>query len=181
MIYASSPAYHKDYLILPKVASILVKKYGLRDFKIHYTIPDRALLFPAFQNAVKEYGVENYFVNHGIMSQQQLAELFSRCDLGLFPSVLETFSGTLLEYMYFGLPIVASDLDFNKEVAKEAAAFFEPHNAEDFAEKIYTVYSNHNYRDSLLKEAATRLDYYSNNADKYEEKVNFLRVVASKM
>lgn len=177
MVYASSPAYHKDFMILPQVASIL-KKQGMDDFKIHYTIPQGGAVLPAFMEQLRAYDVENYFINHGFVNRQELAVLFSQCDLGLFPSLLETFSATLLEYMYFQLPIVASDLDFNREVAEKAAEYFIPHDAEDMARKIYQVYSDENLRDSLLEQAKTQLAKYSNNTDKYGETVDFLRKVA---
>lgn len=178
MVYASSPAYHKDYLILPQMASVLVNEYKMRDFKIHYTIPENALIYPTFLEELKKYGVEDYFVNHGFLKQEEMVELLSQCDLGLFPSLLETFSVTLLEYMYFELPIVASDLDFNKEVAEDAAIYFKPRDAEDFAKAIFNVYDNQNIRDTLLEKAVTRLALFSKGADKYEETVSFLRRVA---
>ena len=181
MIYASSPAFHKDYIILPQVASILVNKYGMNNFKIHITIPNYAISQPIYMNLLKKYGVEGFFVNHGTLKQEELTQVFCQCDIGLFPSLLETFSMTLLEYMYFKLPIVASDLDFNKEVAKDAAIYFKPHDAEDFAEKIYEVYSNHNIRASLIDKAIDRLAIYSNNTEKYDETVSFLHKVANKM
>jgi len=178
MVYASSPAVHKDYLILPEVASILINRFAMKDFKIHYTLPDNVKEYPILMSLIKHYDVENYFVNHGYLNQSDLAEVFKQSDLGLFPSLLETFSGTLLEYMYFRLPIIASDFDFNKEVAEDAAVYFSPHNAEDMAKKIYKVYSDDNLRVSLLKNAKERLIRYSNNADKYGETIGFLRKAA---
>lgn len=178
MAYISSPAAHKDYSLLPKAASILRDKYKLKDFYIHVTVPNTTTEYQGFFNSIKEYGLENCFVNHGYLKQPELAELLPLCDLGLFPSLLETFSATLLEYMYFQLPIVASDLDFNREVAEKAAEYFIPHDAEDMARKIYQVYSDENLRDSLLEQAKTQLAKYSNNTDKYGETVDFLRKVA---
>ena len=181
MVYASSPAAHKDYLILPQVASILKKRYAMKAFKIHFTVPEYATELPEFNRRLAEYDVVDCFENHGYLKQEELAKVFSQCDIGLFPSLLETFSGTLLEYMHFKLPIVASDLDFNREVADDAAIYFIPHDAEDFAKQIYTVYSNEGLRNSLLIKADQRLSLYSNNSDKYKETVGFLQIVATKV
>lgn len=180
MVYASSPAVHKDYLILPRVASIMRNKFGMKDFRIHVTLPESTAQLPLFMAALKEYGVEDCFVNHGFLKQNDLAIVFSQCDLGLFPSLLETFSVTLLEYMHFNLPIVASDLDFNREVSGDAAVYFNPHDADDFAKKIYQVYSDSLLRDTLLTNAVGRLAFYSNNVNKYNETVGFLCKVARK-
>lgn len=175
LVYASSPAVHKDYLILPQVASILMQHYGLKGFKIHVTIPDYANV--SFFKKIRELNVEDCFINHGFMNHLDLINVYSQCDIGLFPSLLETFSGTLLEYMYFKLPIIASDLDFNREVAEDSAIYFEPHNAEDLAEKIFCVYSNDLLRRTLLKNANRVLNNYSNNTDKYLETISFLQQV----
>ena len=179
MIYASSPAVHKDYLILPHVAYLLVNKYGMKGFKIHLTLPGSTSQLALLKTEIQKYGVEDCFVNHGYQKQENLAGIYSQCDLGLFPSLLETFSVTLLEYMFFKLPIVASDLDFNKEVAEDSAVYFKPHDAEDFAEKIYKVYSNPELKKRLLNNAIPRLALYSNNSDKYEETTRFLQSVVS--
>ena len=176
MVYASSPAVHKDYLILPQVASVLVNKYMLRDFKIHVTIPNYAI--SDFYRKLEKYDVREYFVNHGFMNHSELTKVYLLCDIGLFPSLLETFSGTLLEYMYFKLPIVASNLNFNREVAGNAALYFEPHNAEDLAAKIFEAYSNDAVKQVLLENAKTRLAIYSNNTNKYLETIDFLQFVA---
>ena len=176
MVYVSSPSVHKDYMLLPQVASILISKYGMKDFKMHVTVPDYCS--SNFMKCLDDYHVQDYFVNHGFLGLEELIQNYLQCDMGLFPSLLETFSATLLEYMYFRLPIVASDLDFNKEVTGDAAIYFEPHNAEDFAQKIYQVYSNDSLRHILLDKAKKRLSYYKNNADKFSETVRFLREVA---
>ena len=175
MVYASSPSVHKDYLILPQVASILIQKYGMKCFKIHVTIPEYAS--EGFLKRIKQYSVEECFVNHGFMNHSELTHVYLLCDLGLFPSLLETFSGTLLEYMYFKLPIVASNLNFNREVAGNAALYFEPHNAEDLAAKIFEAYSNDAVKQVLLENAKTRLAIYSNNTNKYLETIDFLQSV----
>jgi len=181
MIYVATPGLSKDNGILPHVAFILKKKYKLRDFKIHVTIPDDYKeLYSQFVIEMKKYGVEDCFINHGRQKQEDLIKIYSLCDLGLFPSLLETFSVTTLEYMYFKLPIVASDLNFNKEVAGDAAIYFKPHNAEDFAEKINLVYRDKDLQKTLLMNATERLKYYSNNEDKFSETVRFLQSVVQK-
>lgn len=178
MVYASSPAVHKDYLILPRVASILRNEYKMKDFRIHITLPESTSQLPFFMASLKEYGVEDCFVNHGFLNQENLSKIFSQCDLGLFPSLLETFSVTLLEYMFFKLPIVASDLDFNKEVAGDAAVYFNPHDEKDLANKIYKVFLDPCLRDALLHNAESRLAQYTNNSDKYKETIQFLKHIA---
>ena len=176
MIYTTSPSTHKDYMLLPKVASILAFKYGMSDFKIHVTVPKYCSSL--FLSEQKKHQVEDYFVNHGILEKEELIRCYLQSDLGLFPSLLETFSATLLEYMFFHLPIVASRLDFNTEVTKDAAVYFEPHNAEDMAEKIYQVYTCRDLQEELIRRGQNRLNLFNSNADKYSETIDFLKLIA---
>lgn len=178
MVYISSPATHKDFLLLPRVVYYLIKQFALKDFKIHVTIPDYCSSL--FVQRIEKYGLKAYFVNHGFLKTDELVNVYRQSDLALFPSLLETFSATLLEYMYFRLPIVASDLNFNKEVTENAALYFEPHNAEDMAQKIYQVYSNKALAQDLIDNAVKRLVLFDYNVDSYSETICFLNVVARK-
>lgn len=175
MVYASSPSVHKDYLLLPQVAYELAQNYNFKDFKIHISIPEYANA--EFKRRTKEYNVEAFFINHGFMNHLDLAKLYLQCDLGLFPSLLETFSATLLEYMYFELPIIASDLDFNKEIAGDAALYFKPHDAKDMAASIYRLVSGQIMSQQLLIIAKNKLANYLDNTAKYNDTVDFLNQV----
>lgn len=175
MVYTSSPSVHKDYLLLPEVAHILKRTYKMNGFIIHITIPNYAL--SAFNRMIKKYDVENCFQNHGYLSFEDLTQLYSQCDMGLFPSLLETFSATLLEYMYYELPIIASNLEFNREITENAALYFHPHDAEDMAAKIFQVYSSDSLSAKLIKAGKSRLRLYTNNAEKFNETLHFLERV----
>ena len=56
------------------------------------------------------------------------------------PSLLESFSGTYVEAMYYRIPIFTSGLDFAREVCGEGATYFDPHDPDDILEKIERVF-----------------------------------------
>ncbi len=47
-----------------------------------------------------------------LSKQKELAGYFCNSNALLLPALLESFSATYLEAMYFGLPILTSNLDF---------------------------------------------------------------------
>lgn len=152
---------HKNIDIIPKVAALLKSKYGIHNFKFHVTIPSSNTVYEDyFKSLSKQYGVEESVNIHDSMTQKQLGEFYLNCDICFFPSLLETFSATLLEAMYFQMPIVTSDLDFNKEVAQDAALYFQPQNAEDAARKLSSVINNHELYNSLIIKGQERLSLY---------------------
>ena len=59
--------------------------------------------------------------------------MYRRCQLCFLPTLLEVFSASTVEAMYYGLPIVATDFDFNKEVLGDSSLYYEPKNAKDAA------------------------------------------------
>ena len=70
---------------------------------------------------------------------------------------MESFSGTYLEAMHFGLPILTSDLDFAQYVCGNAAIYFDPWSGSDIAEKIVMLKNNENLRTDLIEKGKGRL------------------------
>lgn len=181
IVYVAASQPHKDHLIIPKVANLLYRKYGLNDFEFIVTLSEKDKKFlERFQDEAKRYSVESFIRNVGYKTQDQLIELYSDCDLGFFPSLLETFSATLLEYMYFELPIVASDFEFNSEVAQEAALYFDPHNAEDAALAILSLYKDKDLFNKQIEHERKRILQYSDYSMHYKKTIDFLMKIANK-
>jgi glycosyltransferase involved in cell wall biosynthesis len=78
----------------------------------------------AFLKAIESH--QGQIVNVGRLRQSQLAPYFRACQGLLMPTLLESFSGTYLEAMHFGLPILTSDLDFAQAICGPAALYFDP-------------------------------------------------------
>lgn len=75
---------------------------------------------------IRQKNLEGMIVNLGPLPQSELAAYFRYMDALLMPSLLEVFSGSYLEAMHFGIPILTSDQDFAREVCGSAALYFDP-------------------------------------------------------
>jgi len=73
------------------------------------------------------------------------------------PTFLESFSGTYLEAMHFGLPILTSDLDFAHAVCGDAAIYFDPWNAASIKDAILKLRNNPELSQELVAKGKTRL------------------------
>ena len=104
--------------------------------------------------------------------------LYLKCDIGFFASLLETFSATLLEYMYFRLPMVATDLPFNVEVTKDAALYFQPKDVEDAAAKLNELIEKPELRKKLLLHSEERMKSFIDFEEHYNHKIDFLMACA---
>ncbi len=82
---------------------------------------------------------------------EKMAELYSACDLLVYPTLVESFGLPLIEAMACGLPVVASDIPVNRELAGDAPLYFQPLDAEELAAKVAQV-----ARDAELRASMSR-------------------------
>lgn len=70
------------------------------------------------------------------VSDAELEALWEIAEVAVFPTLAEGFGLPLLEAMRHGVPVVCSDLPVLREVAGEAARFFDPYDATGVAAEI---------------------------------------------
>lgn len=124
------------------------KKEALRDYAAILTIaPEQGAGATRLLERIRQLRLENSIINVGPLPQQDLAAYFAHCHALFMPTLLESFSGTYLEAMHFGLPILTSDLDFAHEVCGDAACYFDPWSLDAMAA---TILESAGQRDELI-------------------------------
>lgn len=106
---------------------------------------------------IDKYGLHDRILNVGPLHQGELTGYFRNCQALLMPTFLESFSGTYLEAMHFGLPILTSDLDFAHEVCGDAALYFDPWNATSIRDAILRIKNEPELAHDLCEEGNVRL------------------------
>lgn len=180
IVVVGAPATHKNIHIIPEVAHILKEKYLCEDVRFITTLINSSNSVRSMAEKFKLYGIEEMWNNVGSKSQKELIDVYRVSDMGFFPSLLETFSATLLEYMCFGLPTVISDMQFNTEVMGDAALKYSPLDAEDAAFQIYNIYKDPQLQEELRQKGYKQLEKYGNFDKYYNDTLNFLTLVANK-
>ena len=107
--------------------------------------------------SICKHGLEDCIVNLGPLPQHELAGYFNHCHALLMPTLLESFSGTYLEAMHFGLPILTSDLDFAHEVCGDAALYFDPWDVGSIKDAILRLKNDPYLGDDLVEKGQARL------------------------
>lgn len=72
----------------------------------------------------------------GRLDRAAVRELLSRAEMMVMPSLAETVGLPLLEAMDLGCPIVAANLPYAREAARDAALYFEPGDAAGCAARL---------------------------------------------
>jgi glycosyltransferase involved in cell wall biosynthesis len=95
------------------------------------------------------------------VSRQELRRLFSNADLFVFPSLAEGFGMPLLEAMACGCPVAASEIPVMREVAGDAAEYFDPRDERAAARAMVAVLDSPDRRDELRSAGAARTAAWS--------------------
>ncbi len=156
-----NPVPHKNFDILPQLIKEL-NKIGLNNVRFHTTIPFDSPMEPKVINSLKESGLQSHIVNHGRVSQEQLGGIYRRCQLCFLPTLLEVFSASTVEAMYYGLPIIATNFDFNIEVLEDSCLYYEPKNAVDAARQFENLIKNMELQEECRRKMQRQLSKYGN-------------------
>ena len=91
------------------------------------------------QSLAAQLGIERKVEFLGFVSSEELASLFQRSKVFVFPSLYEGFGMPILEAMARDLPVACSHLPVLKEVGGEAAVYFDPYDVGAIADSIRRV------------------------------------------
>jgi glycosyltransferase involved in cell wall biosynthesis len=105
------------------------------------------------EELICDYKLQNNI--HLLGGVNNVPELMKTHDCLVFPSHYEGFSGTLVEAMLSGLPIIASDIDMNKEavVHGETARLFKVMDSSSLLENMIWMKKNKEEAIQMIKRA----------------------------
>ncbi len=136
-----------DHLV--RAVRLLRDELGRDDF--HCVLVGGGPHQPAIKAYAEEIGVADLCTFTSRVSDEELCRVLSSADLGVDPDPRSDWSdkstmNKIMEYMFFGLPIVAYDLAETRVSAQTAAVYAEANSERDLAKQI----------DALLDDPARR-------------------------
>jgi len=150
MIYVSVAVYHKNY---HRIVDMFDRyRRELEDVVCFLTIDENSSPYAAkLVQKVKSRNLTENIVFLGPVSHQQIPHCYRASDACFFPSLLETVGLGQLEAMYYGLPVIASDLDFGHAICGDAAHYVDPFSLESMKNGILAVKNSKDYAENLVK------------------------------
>ncbi|HUW85219.1 MAG TPA: glycosyltransferase [Phycisphaerae bacterium] len=127
--------------------------------------PDQHPRAARLLRAIAKRDLTDRIINVGPLSQEVLASYYANCDALLLPTLLESFTGTYLEAMHFGLPILTSDLDFAHGLCGAAALYFDPRDPRSMKRAILRIKDDFETRQQLRQQGRARLGSMLNDWD----------------
>lgn len=156
LLYVSRFYPHKNHHFLIKLSHALAAKGIIH--KILITINAEIPGAGEFLGRVAKHDLP--IVNLGEIDQKALVDHYIDSHIFLFPSESETFGNPLIEAMAYGLPVVVPDAGYAHAVVGQAGIYYEIDNAEDCAEKLIGLVSNHIEYNSKSIESFGSFDMY---------------------
>jgi glycosyltransferase involved in cell wall biosynthesis len=129
-VYPATADKHKNHINL-LAAWKLLNESGV-EAELHLTVDGNREVLEAISRLQKA-GVA--IVNHGQLSPGQLTDLYASCAALIFPSHAESFGLPLLEAQAAGLPVIAAERDYVRDVVVPAETF-DPHSAVSIARAV---------------------------------------------
>lgn len=107
--------------------------------------------------AIDRHQLTSNILNVGPLKQQELYSYYRHCQALFLPTLLESFSGTYLEAMQFGSPILTSNLDFARQICGDAAMYFDPWNANSMKDAILNFHNKPEIAARMVEKGAQRI------------------------
>jgi len=172
---------HKNLEILPRAAVALRRLLGARPFRFVMTLPTDGRPWAALRESAAAMGVLGHFESVGTVPHGAIAELYRQADCMCLPTLLECSTAVYPESFMAGVPVATSRRDFALEFCGEAAAYFDPREPRDIAEKLALLADDRRLRDALVGEGERQLRRaYPAPEEKWEAQLQVLQRVAAR-
>src|SRR5205814_7929509 len=116
--------------------------------------------YPLLEKA-REYEVAGQIWNAGHVSEADLAWLYWKADMLVFPSLFEGFGMPPLEAMAAGCPVAASRSTALPETFGDAALYFDARSPSEVAAAIERRLGDESLRDELIERGRARVRHFS--------------------
>ncbi|MGK2848861.1 MAG: glycosyltransferase family 4 protein [Minisyncoccota bacterium] len=116
---------------------------------------------PRIREVIHEYHLESLIHFPGFIETPDLPHVIGMAEALVFPSLYEGFGIPLLEAMSQGVPIISSNIASLREVADDAALYFDPQSLARCTEILYTLFINPKQREELIRCGKKRLQFFS--------------------
>ena len=159
LVYISLIRLHKNHLGLiealprilaqnPSASLILTADPG--------TIDADNIYAQAVVRRARELKVLDRIVWAGLLTPDEVNDALEKSDLHIFPSLAESFGLPLVETIALHRPLAASDAPYAREVAQDAAVYFDPKDPGNLADVVNDCLG-HPQKLESLKSASARL------------------------
>lgn len=139
LLFLGARNYHKNYDLLLEAFAQFVKRRP--EWRI-WAVGENAHLKAQEEAKYARLGIAEKIVDHGMIPEAKLMELFARAGALVIPSLNEGFNFPLLEGMAAGIPILSSNIPVSCELGCDFVRYFSPTSADELLAQLERLESD---------------------------------------
>lgn len=159
ILYTGNWREHKNLPNLIKALKILKTNYNFKGKLVLTGNPNP--LYPEPINLIKKYNLQETVIQAGLVSQDQLNQLYQDAKVYVFPSLYEGFGLPILESFASNTPVACSNVACLPEIGQNAALYFNPNSPKSIAKTINKIITNPGLQQELVTKGQKRLKDFS--------------------
>lgn len=156
ILFVGRLEYRKGIDIIFECVPYICKKYNNVIFRF---CGDNTINMPNFETTYKDYFLSKYnefserVIFEGYISDEELIDRYSNCDIFIAPSRFESFGLIFLEAMIFSKPVIGTNIGGIPEVVENGVSgiLIENENSEDLKNALIKLIENKDIRESMGK------------------------------
>lgn len=164
IMYVGNLKPHKNLEVLLKAFRLLKNK----EDKILILV-GKAFKSIDLKKREEELNIEKEVIHTGLVTKNELVDLYNLADVFVFPSLYEGFGIPPLEAMACGTLVICANNSSMPEVVGEAAIMFDANNAYDLVDCINNCFKNDNKKNIQKGIEQSQLYKWLNNINKTKE------------
>ncbi len=158
ILYVGSETRRKNVSVLLKAVAEIKKQ--IPDIKlIKVGLPEDKKEHEKLQNLARKLQIEENIIWKGYV--ENLADEYRKATVFVLPSLYEGFGFPILEAMACGCPVICSNKTSLPELGRDAALYFDGHDYNMLADKVYSVLSSKEIKKKIREEGVKNVKSFS--------------------
>ena len=142
-----------------------IEKYQKKNISISIAIVgifSDSVIEKEHKDLIEKLDIDKYVYFQGYVSDQELQYMYQNAEAFIFPSIYEGFGIPIIEAMALDCPVITTiDGGATKEVAGDAALFFNKYNTDELAYKMFEITDDQELRNNLILKGRERAKEYT--------------------
>lgn len=117
--------------------------------------------FEEILESPRKFGIEDKVKFFHDVSSEDLPTFYKNAQVFILPSLYEGFGLPVVEAMYYGCPVITSNVSSLPEAGGDAALYVDPENVSDIAEKMEKVLGSDSLRKEMIEKGKEHVKKFS--------------------
>jgi glycosyltransferase involved in cell wall biosynthesis len=157
LLFVGERGGYKNFATLVRAFASLSKKHN----RLYLVCAGKCAFSQKEIHGMRELGVDKKVLCFVRPNDNELAYLYAKAEVFVFPSFNEGFGIPVLEAWVCKTPVILSDNPCFNEVAAEAGCYFDPRSEESIRETIEKTLLDKNLQSDLVRKGTERLTLFS--------------------